>query len=108
MAMKIGVHQSSGTQRFSPTRRPVAIFSRHVLNELMLARARSAGAELVQERVIAVQGDPGNWQLTIRSGQVKASYLVLAAGGVVVSARSLRRLTRLTILWQLLALHSRQ
>jgi flavin-dependent dehydrogenase len=47
----------------------------------MLARARSTGAELLQERVIAVQGSPGNWQLTTRSGQVKASYLVLAAGG---------------------------
>ena len=60
--------------------RPVAMFSRLVLNGLMLARARKAGAELLQERVTAVQGGPGKWQLAARSTQIDASHLVLAAG----------------------------
>src|SRR5581483_7006223 len=61
--------------------RPVAIFSRHVLNGLMLERARVAGAELLQERVTAIQGAAGNWQLTTGSGKISAAYIVLAAGG---------------------------
>jgi len=60
---------------------PIAIFSRQVLNGLVLARACSAGAELLQQRVTAVQGGPGKWRLTTRSGgQIEASYLVLATG----------------------------
>ncbi len=61
--------------------RPIAIFSRHVLNGLILERARSAGAELLQDRVTAIGGGAGNWQLTTRSGRIDAAYLVLAAGG---------------------------
>jgi geranylgeranyl reductase family protein len=61
--------------------RPIAIFSRHVLNGLMLDRAQSAGAELLRERVTAVSGEAGKWQLTTRSGSITAEYLVLAAGG---------------------------
>jgi len=60
--------------------RPVAIFSRRVLNGWLLERAHRAGAEVVQERVTAIAGAAPAWQLHTRSGRIQASYLVLAAG----------------------------
>jgi geranylgeranyl diphosphate/geranylgeranyl-bacteriochlorophyllide a reductase len=71
----------SGRRAYLELDRPIAIFSRHVLNGLMLEGARQAGAELLQERVTAIHGTAGDWQLTTRSGQFHAEYLVLAAGG---------------------------
>jgi len=60
--------------------RPVAIFSRRVLNALLLERVRQAGAEIVRERVTAITGAAGAWDLQTRSGNVAASYAVLATG----------------------------
>ena len=60
--------------------RPMAIFSRRVLNGLLLERARRAGAEVVQDRVVAISGHAGRWHLRTRRGQVTASYVVLAMG----------------------------
>jgi geranylgeranyl reductase family protein len=60
--------------------RPVAIFSRQVLNALLLERAHQAGAEVVRQRVTAITGTAGAWDLQTRSGNVSASYVVLAAG----------------------------
>jgi geranylgeranyl reductase family protein len=59
----------------------IAIFSRHVLNGLMLERARTAGAELCQERVVRIEGQPGDWRLHTLSGiEIGAKFLVIAAG----------------------------
>ncbi len=59
----------------------IAIFSRKVLNSLMLERARAAGAEIVCDRVVRIDGPAGAWRLTTRdSGVIDASFLVLAAG----------------------------
>ena len=60
--------------------RPVAIFSRRVLNGLLLERARRAGAEIVQERVTSITGEAGDWLLQTAGGQINAVYVVLAAG----------------------------
>lgn len=60
--------------------RPIAIFSRRVLNGLLLERARRAGAEIVQERVTAITGAAGAWGLHTRGGDIEAAYLVIAAG----------------------------
>jgi len=60
--------------------RPVAIFSRRVLNGLLLERARRAGADVEQERVTAIAGEPGAWYLETRRRRLAASYLVIAAG----------------------------
>ena len=60
--------------------RPIAIFSRRVLNGLLLERARQAGAEVVQERVITITGAAGTWKLHARGGDCEAAYVVLAAG----------------------------
>ncbi len=60
--------------------RPVAIFSRRVLNGLLLNRARDAGADIVNERVTAIRGVDGGWSLETHSGRITAGYVVLAAG----------------------------
>jgi flavin-dependent dehydrogenase len=60
---------------------PIAIFSRRVLNGLLLERAGAAGAEIVQDRVLTIEGHPGQWRLRTRAGrQIEAGYLILAAG----------------------------
>jgi geranylgeranyl diphosphate/geranylgeranyl-bacteriochlorophyllide a reductase len=59
---------------------PIAIFSRRVLNGMLLDRARQAGAEVVQSRVTSIAGQPGEWQLETTSGELRAAYLILAAG----------------------------
>jgi flavin-dependent dehydrogenase len=60
--------------------KPVAIFSRHVLNGLILERARVAGAEIVCERVVEIAGQPAAWRLRTRQGEITATYIVLATG----------------------------
>ena len=60
--------------------RHIAIFSRRVLNGLLLERARAAGAEIVCERVVEIAGQPGAWRLRTRRGEITAAYIVLAAG----------------------------
>jgi flavin-dependent dehydrogenase len=72
-----------------PLRRPLAIYSRAVLNNLLLDRARRAGAEVIEERILAFaprergpasNGGGGGWQLNTRRNHYFADYLVLAAG----------------------------
>lgn len=58
----------------------IAIFSRRVLNGLLLERARTAGAHVVHDRVIEIGGGPGNWRLRTRQAELQAAYVVLAAG----------------------------
>ncbi|HLX84760.1 MAG TPA: FAD-dependent oxidoreductase [Terriglobales bacterium] len=61
-------------------RHPVAIFSRLSLNGLLLERARSAGADVRQERVTRIEGSAGDWRLITAQGEYQASFLILAAG----------------------------
>jgi flavin-dependent dehydrogenase len=58
----------------------IAIFSRRVLNGLLLDRAKRSGAEVSQARVSAIAGSPGDWRLETTIGDIQASYIVLAAG----------------------------
>ncbi|HEY6938730.1 MAG TPA: FAD-dependent oxidoreductase [Terriglobales bacterium] len=58
----------------------IAIFSRRVLNGLILERARAAGAEIICERVAEIAGQPGAWRLRTRQGDIPATYIVVAAG----------------------------
>lgn len=59
---------------------PVAIFSRYTLNGLLLERAQKAGAELRKERVTRISGSAAEWLLTTTRGEVRASWVILAAG----------------------------
>jgi len=70
----------SGRRARFRLRHPVAIFSRFVLNQLLLERARKSGAELRKERVTQISGKAGRWLLTTTAGEIRASYIILAAG----------------------------
>jgi len=70
----------SGQRVRFPLRYPLAIFSRFVLNGLLLERARQAGAEVRQERITRISGQDGDWRLTANGGEYRASFLILATG----------------------------
>jgi flavin-dependent dehydrogenase len=59
---------------------PIAIFSRRVLNGLLLERARQAGTEVAQSRVTSIEGGAGGWRVHTPSGVIQASYVVFATG----------------------------
>ena len=61
-------------------RRPLAIYSRTKLNGLLLRRAQSAGAEVVEDRIRDLRRAGSGWELLGRSGHYRADYLILAAG----------------------------
>jgi flavin-dependent dehydrogenase len=61
-------------------REPVVVYSRHTLNQLLLDRARDAGARLVQERITAIELDGTNWRLRGTHDEHTAEFLVLASG----------------------------
>jgi flavin-dependent dehydrogenase len=60
--------------------RPIAIFSRLILNGLLLERARSAGVKVIRERIVGVEGGPGNWILKSSAAEHRTEFVVLAAG----------------------------
>jgi flavin-dependent dehydrogenase len=60
--------------------RPVAIFSRRVLNGFLLERAKSAGAEVLNQRVTAITGNAGEWRLRTQREEIVADFVVLATG----------------------------
>ncbi len=64
--------------------REIAIFSRLVLNDLMLERARAAGAQVRHERILKIDGSVGNWNLQSASGSHSANFVVLAAHTVKI------------------------
>jgi len=59
---------------------PIAIFSRRVLNGLLLDRAAQAGAEVHRARVTSIEGGPNNWRMGTNDGELTARYIILAAG----------------------------
>ena len=61
-------------------RQPLAVYSRAVLNRLLLDRAADAGADIVGDRILRFERDAGGWRLEGRGTSYAADYLVLAAG----------------------------
>jgi flavin-dependent dehydrogenase len=61
-------------------RQPLAIYSRCNLNGLLLSRAQSVGAEVVEDRVRDLRRSGAGWELQGRKGNYRADYLILAAG----------------------------
>jgi len=61
-------------------RRPLVIHSRCDLNGLLLRRAQSAGAEVVEDRIHDLRRAASGWQLQGRNGIYQADFLILAAG----------------------------
>ncbi|MGH9344505.1 MAG: FAD-dependent oxidoreductase [Terriglobia bacterium] len=64
-------------------RAPLLVYSRSVLNALLLRRARQAGARIIEDRILGFEREgPGGrgWRLRGRTGAYAADYLILAAG----------------------------
>ena len=77
-------------------RRPLAIYSRRVLNAVLLDRARNAGAEVIADRVVelrrAAESAGHRWELRLRQGARHAcDHVVIAAGGRTTLRRQLAR-----------------
>jgi len=70
----------SGRQALFQLDQPIAIFSRRVLNGLILERAQAAGAVVRKEHVAGIEGGPGNWLLHTSVAEYEASFVILAAG----------------------------
>ena len=61
-------------------RRPLAIYSRSQLNQLLLQRAIEAGATVIGDRILDFHPVGAGWELRGRQGSYRAEYLILAAG----------------------------
>ncbi len=60
---------------------PLLIFSRRELNQLLLDRASSAGAELVSSRVTGIDRLASTWRIATRSGpSLTCDFLIVATG----------------------------
>ena len=59
---------------------PIVIYSRTVLNGLLLERAESAGCRVVRSRVNQIDADGERARLTIGENRVEADFVVIAAG----------------------------
>ena len=70
----------AGSKAYLRMERQIAIFSRRVLNGLLLQRAQQAGTELLRDRVTGIDGCPGQWQLRTCNANLSADYLILALG----------------------------
>jgi flavin-dependent dehydrogenase len=70
----------AGTRSLFELDEPLAIFSRRVLNGLILERALRSGVEIRREHVASVDGTAGNWNIKTTGRDYKASFVILAAG----------------------------
>ena len=70
----------SGRKARFGLRDPIAIYSRLALNGHMLARAQSAGAQVLPERIVSISGGPRSWTLKSAGKKYEAGSIVLAAG----------------------------
>jgi flavin-dependent dehydrogenase len=69
---------------------PFAVFSRQVLNSLVLDRAIQAGAEFVREGVAAFSREPDGWVISTGCGrEFRAKFLVGADGAASLTRRRL-------------------
>jgi flavin-dependent dehydrogenase len=59
---------------------PIVIYSRKILNGLLLERAQAAGCHLVESRVTAVDTQGERVRLTAKAGDHEADFVVLASG----------------------------
>jgi len=71
---------SSGAAVRLRLRQPMAVYSRLVLNHLLLARAAEAGAEIVADRIVNLTASRTSWRLEGRQGAYQADFVILAAG----------------------------
>jgi geranylgeranyl reductase family protein len=60
--------------------KPLLIYSRFDLNNMLLKRAEAAGAEIEKTRVLGLERDSTRWKVRTRSGAIDADYCVVATG----------------------------
>ena len=60
--------------------RPMLIYSRFDLNQMLLDRAARAGVQVEKERVNGVERNGPGWKLKTRHGAIDADYCVVATG----------------------------
>lgn len=61
-------------------REPLAIYSRAILNQMLLERAERAGAEVVADRVLRLERKDSGWEIAGRQKTCRADFVVLAGG----------------------------
>ncbi|MBI3666614.1 MAG: NAD(P)/FAD-dependent oxidoreductase, partial [Acidobacteria bacterium] len=71
---------SNGARAWMRLRQPLAIYSRQVLNGLLLDRARRSGANVVQDRVIGAERQGSFWQFRGKKDNYGADFCVVATG----------------------------
>ena len=71
---------SSGQRALLSLDRPIVIYSRKVLNGLLLDRAAAAGCNVVRARVTRVDTSGKEVRLTAAGREITADFVVLAAG----------------------------
>jgi geranylgeranyl reductase family protein len=60
--------------------KPLVIYSRFDLNNLLLRRAERAGAQIEKERVVGLERRGGGWLVKTRHGDIDADFCVVATG----------------------------
>ncbi len=70
---------SGAAMRFH-LRSPLAVYSRATLNQLLLQRARKAGAEIFPDRITGLRRRNAGWELSGRDRTYSADFIVLAGG----------------------------
>ena len=81
---------ASGRRVSITVKQPFAIFSREVLNRLVLDRALDFGARFVQEAVTEIEREDGAWRLRTAGGREwRATFLIGADGAASPTRRKL-------------------
>lgn len=70
----------AGRRTTLPLGKPIAIFSRRVLNGMLLDRARTSGAEIHGERVTSIERVNSHFRVCTHNVKAEAAFVVLAAG----------------------------
>lgn len=70
----------SGRQVSFRLGQPIAIFSRRVLNGLILERAGNAGAEIIRDRIVRIERCGKGWRLQASGQSWEAAYVAVATG----------------------------
>ncbi len=71
---------STGARVCLRLRKPLAIYSREVLNGLLLDRAQRAGADVVQDRIVDAERRNETWRLQGKRDRYTADFCVVATG----------------------------
>jgi geranylgeranyl reductase family protein len=81
------VVSSAGKRVTVDLKYPFAVYSRTVLNDLIVQRAIKAGAELIREKIVGFERTSGGWALNGGNGGAWKSRFLVGADGAASSTR---------------------